>query len=62
MQTLRMNALHQLFSNSKFIDVPESKTITSFFGENVFELKKARDFMSGEAYRVLFPLLRIKQK
>ncbi|MEO6949066.1 MAG: glutamine synthetase III, partial [Ginsengibacter sp.] len=62
MQTLRMNALHQLFSNSKFIDVPESKKITSFFGENVFDLKKARDFMSEEAYKSLVSSIRNQTK
>lgn len=53
MQSLRLNALHELFSNSKFTDVPESQKITSFFGENVFDLKKAREFLSDEAYKSL---------
>lgn len=53
MKSLRLNALHELFSNSKFTDVPPSKKITSFFGENVFDLKKAREFMSGEAFKSL---------
>jgi glutamine synthetase len=53
MQSLRLNALHELFSNSKFTDVPESKKITNFFGKNVFDLKKAREFLSDEAYKSL---------
>lgn len=53
MKSLRLNALHELFSNSKFTDVPPSKKITSFFGENVFDLKKAREFMSDEAFKSL---------
>ena len=62
MQTLRQNALHQLFSNSKFIEVAESKTITSFFGENVFDLKKARDFMGSEAYKSLVSSIKNQTK
>ncbi|MEO9004996.1 MAG: glutamine synthetase III [Ginsengibacter sp.] len=53
MQSLRLNALHGLFSDSNIISIPESKKITSFFGENVFDLKKARQFLSDEAYKSL---------
>ena len=62
MQTLRMNALHQLFSNSKFIEVKESKRIAGFFGENVFDLKKARDFMGSEAYKSLVSSIKNQTK
>ena len=58
MQSLRLNALHELFSNSKIQEVPPSKKITSFFGENVFDLKKAREFMSDEAYKSLVNSIR----
>ena len=53
MQSLRLNALHELFSHSRSYEVPASKKITSFFGENVFDLKKAREFLSDEAYKSL---------
>ncbi|MEO6814872.1 MAG: glutamine synthetase III [Ginsengibacter sp.] len=62
MQSLRLNALHELFSNSKFTDVPESQKITSFFGENVFNLKKAREFLSDEAYKSLVSSIRNQTK
>ena len=53
MQSLRLNALHDLFASSKFTEVPASKTISHLFGENVFDLKKAREFLSDEAYKSL---------
>ncbi|MEO5649116.1 MAG: glutamine synthetase III [Ginsengibacter sp.] len=62
MQSLRLNALHELFSNSKFTDVPESKKITSFFGVNVFDLKKAREFLSDEAYKSLVSSIKNQTK
>ena len=62
MQSLRLNALHELFSNSKIQEVPPSKKITSFFGENVFDLKKAREFMSDEAYKSLLSSIKNQTK
>ncbi|MEO6134256.1 MAG: glutamine synthetase III, partial [Ginsengibacter sp.] len=62
MQSLRLNALHQLFSHSKFTEVCESPKITSFFGENVFDIKKAREFMSDEAYKSLVSSIRNQTK
>jgi glutamine synthetase len=62
MQSLRLNALHELFSNSKIQVVPPSKKITSFFGENVFDLKKAREFMSDEAYKSLLSSIKNQTK
>lgn len=53
MQSLRLNALHDLFASSKFTEVPASKTISHLFGENVFDLKQAREFLSDEAYKSL---------
>ncbi len=53
MQSLRLNALHELFSNGQNKEVPASKKITGYFGENVFDLKKAREFLSDEAYKSL---------
>jgi len=62
MQSLRLNALHELFSDSKIISIPESKKITSFFGENVFDLKKARNFLSDEAYKSLVSSIKNQTK
>ncbi len=62
MQSLRLNALHELFSDSKIISIPESKKITSIFGENVFDLKKARQFLSDEAYKSLVSSIKNQTK
>lgn len=62
MKSLRLNALHELFSNTKFTDFPPSKKITTFFGENVFDLKKARQFMSDEAYKSLVSSIKNQTK
>jgi glutamine synthetase len=62
MKSLRLNALHQHFSKTKFYEVPPSKKITSFFGENVFNLKKAREFMSDEAYKSLVSSIKNQTK
>lgn len=62
MKSLRLNALHQHFSRTKFYEVPPSKKITSFFGENVFNLKKAREFMSDEAYKSLVSSIKNQTK
>ncbi len=53
MQSLRFNAIHGLTSNPKTLDVKGSKKITQLFGENVFSLKTAREFLSDEAYKSL---------
>ncbi len=53
MESLRLNALHELFSNPRTQQVQPSKKITGFFGENVFDLKKAREFLSDEAFKSL---------
>ncbi|MEO9145466.1 MAG: glutamine synthetase III [Ginsengibacter sp.] len=62
MQSLRLNALHELFSDSKIRSIPESKKISTFFGENVFDLKKARNFLSDEAYKSLASSIRNQSK
>jgi len=62
MQSLRLNALHELFSNSKFHEDPVSKKITGFYGENVFDLKTAREFLSDEAYKSLVSSIKNQTK
>ena len=62
MQSLRLNALHNLISNSKTQAGPTSQKITSIFGENVFTLKKARKFLSDEAYKSLVSSIKTQSK
>ena len=62
MQSLRLNALHELFASTKFHEVPPSKKITSYFGENVFDLKTAREFLSDEAYKSLVSSIKNQTK
>lgn len=50
MESLRLNAIHDYFIQNKLKDGPPSKKITSFFGENVFDINTARKFLSKEAY------------
>lgn len=52
MQSLRLSALQNLLSEQSQHS-PESKKITGVFGENVFSLKTAREFLSDEAYKSL---------
>jgi glutamine synthetase len=53
MQSLRQNVLYNLLAKPKSYEVESSKKITGFFAENVFDLKKARGYMSDEAYKSL---------
>lgn len=53
MESLRLKALDSLFANPAPVKVPGSTKITSIFGENVFTLKVARQFLSDEAYKSL---------
>ncbi|MFN8265997.1 MAG: glutamine synthetase III [Chitinophagaceae bacterium] len=52
MQSLRFKAIYNL---NQLPDVPAAGTakITSIFGENVFTLKTAREYLSDEAYKSL---------
>lgn len=53
MQSLRLKAIQDLTSNPVSVNVKESRKITTLFGENVFSVKTARDFLSDEAYKSL---------
>ena len=53
MQSLRFNAIQDLTANPKSVNVKGSKKVTQLFGENVFSLKTAREFLSDEAYKSL---------
>jgi glutamine synthetase len=53
MESLRFKAL-QSISNTPFeVSVPNSIKISGIFGENVFTLKTAREYLSDEAYKSL---------
>ncbi|KAA9039167.1 glutamine synthetase type III [Ginsengibacter hankyongi] len=62
MQSLRLNALYNLISDSKNQLAPPSKKITAIFGENVFSLKKAREFLSDDAYKSLVSSIKSQSK
>jgi glutamine synthetase len=53
MESLRFKAINDLTSQSNGLDVEGSTKITGIFGENVFTLKTAREFLSDEAYKSL---------
>ena len=52
MQSLRFKAIDNLGTNPE-INVKASTKITGIFGENVFTIKTARQFLSDEAYKSL---------
>ncbi len=62
MQSLRLNALYSLISNSGTDNAPMSKKITGIFGENVFTLQKAREFLSDDAYKSLKSSIKSQNK
>ncbi len=62
MNTLRLNAIHEYFTSSKLTDGPVSKKISTYFAENVFDLKKAREFLSDEAYNSLLSSIKSQTK
>jgi len=52
MESLRFKAINDL-TNQDGVDVENPAKITGIFGENVFTLKTAREFLSDEAYKSL---------
>jgi glutamine synthetase len=52
MESLRFKAINDLTSQTG-VDVENPTKITGIFGENVFTLKTAREFLSDEAYKSL---------
>ncbi|MEO6637439.1 MAG: glutamine synthetase III [Ginsengibacter sp.] len=62
MQSLRQTALQNLFCNAPILHGPKSQKITGIFGENVFDLKKARTFLSDEAYKSLLSSIKTQSK
>ena len=62
MESLRHSALQNLIFNTKTQLGPKSQKITAVFGENVFNLKKARTFLSDEAYKSLLSSIKTQSK
>ena len=59
MQTLRFKAINDLSASANgHKQVQGSSKITTIFGENVFTLKTAREFLSDEAYKSLTASIR----
>ncbi len=58
MENLRFKAINDLSSTSKDVEVKGAAKITGIFGENVFTLKTAREFLSDEAYKSLLVSIR----
>ncbi len=52
MESLRVKAINDLSTRAS-IELDGSKKITAIFGENVFKLQTAREFLSDEAYKSL---------
>lgn len=53
MESLRFKAINDLTAESNGLAATGSTKITGIFGENVFTLKTAREFLSDEAYKSL---------
>ncbi|NJO25593.1 MAG: glutamine synthetase type III, partial [Bacteroidia bacterium] len=62
MQSLRFKAIEDLTSGGKDVRVEGSAKITAIFGENVFTMKTAREFLSDEAYKSLAASIKAGQK
>lgn len=58
MESLRFKAINDLSNQSNGHVTQGSTKITSIFGENVFTLKTAREFLSDEAYKSLVTSIR----
>lgn len=58
MESLRFKAINDLSTQTNGHVTPGSTKITGIFGENVFTLKVAREFLSDEAYKSLITSIR----
>jgi glutamine synthetase len=59
--SLRFNAINNLSTGNE-VPVQNHAKITAIFGENVFTLKTAREFLSDEAYKSLIGSIKAGQK
>ncbi|HTN05525.1 glutamine synthetase III [Agriterribacter sp.] len=62
MESLRFNAINHLSGLGKEILVEGNRKITGIFGENVFTLKTAREYLSDEAYKSLVASIKTGKK
>lgn len=62
MESLRFKAIDAISGIGKEIIVEGSAKITSIFGENVFSLKTAREYLSDEAYKSLVASIKTGKK
>lgn len=62
MESLRFKAINHLSGLGKEIIVEGNQKITSIFGENVFTLKTAREYLSDEAYKSLVAAIKTGKK
>jgi glutamine synthetase len=58
MESLRFKALQSLTTNPFELSVPNIPKVTAIFGDSVFTTKKAREFLSDEAYKSLITSIR----
>lgn len=58
MENLRFKAINDLSTQVNGVEVTGSAKITALFGENVFTMKTAREFLSDEAYKSLLTSIR----
>ncbi|HEX6915824.1 MAG TPA: glutamine synthetase III [Chitinophagaceae bacterium] len=56
--SLRFDAINRLNNSSGSVKVANPAKITAIFGENVFTLKTAREFLSDEAYKSMVGSIR----
>lgn len=62
MESFRVKALTQLSGAAKNVVIEGNQKITSIFGENVFTLKTAREYLSDEAYKSLVAAIKTGKK
>jgi glutamine synthetase len=62
MQSLRFKAIDNLTSAKEEIEVVSPAKVTAAFGENVFTLKVAREYLSDDAYKSLLNSIKSAQK
>lgn len=60
--SLRFKAVSDLSGDAERVSIDGSSKITAIFGENVFTLKTAREFLSNEAYRSLAASIKYAKK
>ena len=62
MSVLRFQAINKMSGDAGKVEVAGSKKITAIFGENVFTLAVARQFLSDEAYKSLAASIKSQKK